>query len=175
MLSAVKLICKITKRTHRGTGAGLEGWFKPACRPDALSTQPSLLPSFTSPPSLSRLHCFFYFKLNKRLFTHPRGLKNAWALRRNGLVTYDSWTVFWGKKGCEAFFFVNQASESCKEGIQYRVSLFAYFTWRQSSDDLRSPWETVGSHRNAHKKKKKCLSLQPCALKADACCDLLTV
>lgn len=112
----------------------------------------SSLPSLRPPPS--RLHCFFYFKLNKRLFTHPRGLKNAWALRRNGLVTYDSWTVFWGKKGCEAFFFVNQASESCKEGIQYRVSLFAYFTWRQSSDDLRSPWETVGSHRNAHKKKK---------------------
>lgn len=63
----------------------------------------SSLPSLR-PPSLSRLHCFFYFKLNKRLFTHPRGLKNAWALRRNGLVTYDSWTVFWGKKGCEAFF-----------------------------------------------------------------------
>lgn len=113
----------------------------------------SSLPSLRLPPSLVST-AFFYFKLNKRLFTHPRGLKNAWALRRNGLVTYDSWTVFWGKKGCEAFFFVNQASESCKEGIQYRVSLFAYFTWRQSSDDLRSPWETVGSHRNAHKKKK---------------------
>lgn len=47
--------------------------------------------------------------------------------------------------------FVNRALESCKEGIQYCVSLFAYFTWRQSSDDLWSPWETVGSHRNAHK------------------------
>lgn len=32
--------------------------------------------------------------------------------------------------------FVGRALESCKEGIQCRVSLFAYFTWRQSSDGL---------------------------------------
>lgn len=135
---------------------------EPGWRGDELSHWPD--PCQYSPasflPVLPHLHCLFLFFFNLT-FSHPRGLKIV------GLsIWMDSdrlkrmWSLSWDK-----------VLESYGEGIPWCVVLFAYFTWRQSCDDLWSPPRGLGiaPHR------QKCLSLQPCALKADACCDLLTV
>lgn len=102
-----------------------------ACWPDALSTQPAILPSLTLPC----LHCFTLNLTNAYSLTHVGwkwlGFALEWTCKIK-LWFLDCLKRMWS-------FFVGQALESCKEGIQCRVSLFAYFTWRQSSDDLRSP------------------------------------
>lgn len=102
-----------------------------ACWPDASSTQPSLLPSFTLPC----LHCFTLNLTNVSLLTHVGwkllGLPLEWKPMILGLLEKD------------VKLFKGQVLESCKEGIRCRVPLcLLYLTAEQR--------RSAGSHRTAH-------------------------
>lgn len=143
------------ERMHRGKETKLEGWWTGLLTWCFINTtQPPPFLHFALSPLL-------YFKLNKWFFTHPCGLKIT------GLsigMDFQQKPMILGLLEKDVKLFMGQALESCKEGIRCRVPLcLLYLTAEQR--------RSAGSHRTAH----KCLSLQPCALKADACCDLLTV
>lgn len=116
-------------------------------------------------PRLPILHCF------------TMNLANAYSLNPCGLKTIGLciWMGLYNKPMVlrpfekDVKLFVGKGLESCKAGIQCSVSLYAYFTWWQSGDDLGRHGRPVDRRRAA----QRCVSLQLCALKADTCCDLL--
>lgn len=122
------------------------------CWPGASPTQPSLLLSFTMSPAL--LKCFL---------TSITGFALEWTCKIK-LWFLDCLMRMWSFSGISVGELWGRDSALC-------VPLcFTLLDGRAASICGRR-----GTPPDRTAPPTKCLSLQPCALKADACCDLMTV
>lgn len=119
-----------------------------------LSVQPGLLPSCTAPSPLPFF--FFFFKRN---IQSPTWAENCRAFHRNGLGPFEK----------DVKLIVGQSVGELwrRDPVACVPLCLLYLT-----AELR---RSVVSGLGIAPHRQKCLSLRPCALKADACCDLLTV